>query len=154
MHHKHADRIKLHHKYRCHAEHNIWTDQVEASAEQQLTALGSCPFVFHQVAAMPAVHDGIGATIGSVFATNDVMLPTAVGMAIDCGMRTQPVNRRAVDLSARFLRDLHEQTNRDIATGLGPPAGPQVGESFKPVRYTDAIAHIVRDSNTIPFCSL
>lgn len=62
----------------------VWTDSLEASAEQQLTALAGCPFVFHHVAAMPDVHYGLGATIGSVFATENVLLPTAVGVDIGC----------------------------------------------------------------------
>ena len=67
-----------------HVPVKIWTDQVEESAEQQLAALAACPFVFHHVAAMPDVHYGLGATIGSVFATRDVLLPTAVGVDIGC----------------------------------------------------------------------
>src|SRR5947209_18605562 len=87
-----------------HVPVKVWTDQLEESAEQQLTALGSCPFVFHHVAAMPDTHYGIGATIGSVFATRDVLLPTAVGVDIGCGMLAQPFKLRAVDLSQAFLR--------------------------------------------------
>src|SRR5215210_5669483 len=67
-----------------HVPVKIWTDQVEPSAEQQLTALAGCPFIFHHVAAMPDVHFGLGATIGSVFATKDALLPTAVGVDIGC----------------------------------------------------------------------
>lgn len=128
-----------------HVPVKIWTDQLEPSAEQQLTALGSCPFVFHHVAAMPDVHYGIGATIGSVFATQNAILPTAVGVDIGCGVLAQPFSVRAVDLSASFLRDLHEITKRDIPTGFGAHPGPQQWDGFDTGRYTDAVAHIVRD---------
>ncbi len=67
-----------------HVPVKIWTDQIEESAEQQLTALAGSPYVFHHVAAMPDVHYGLGATIGSVFATRDALLPTAVGVDIGC----------------------------------------------------------------------
>ena len=67
-----------------HVPVKIWTDQVEESAERQLTALAGSPYVFHHVAAMPDVHYGLGATIGSVFATRDALLPTAVGVDIGC----------------------------------------------------------------------
>lgn len=67
-----------------HVPVKIWTDQIEESAEQQLKALAGSPYVFHHVAAMPDVHYGLGATIGSVFATHDVLLPTAVGVDIGC----------------------------------------------------------------------
>ncbi len=128
-----------------HVPVKIWTNDIEASAEQQLTALGSCPFVFHHVSAMPDTHYGVGATIGSVFATKDVILPTAVGVDIGCGVLAQPFNVRSVDLSPSFLRDLHEQTKRDIPTGFGQHPGPQRWDGFEAGRYTDEVAHIVRD---------
>ena len=46
----------------------VWTDEFEAKARQQLVNLASLPFIHHHVAAMPDVHTGIGATIGSVIA--------------------------------------------------------------------------------------
>jgi tRNA-splicing ligase RtcB len=128
-----------------HVPVKIWTTDIESSAEQQLTALGSCPFVFHHVAAMPDVHFGIGATIGSVFATKNVILPTAVGVDIGCGMLAQPFSVRAVDLSQSFLRDLHEVTKQEIPTGFGSHPGPQRWEGFEEGRYTDVVAPIVRD---------
>jgi len=128
-----------------HVPVKIWTDQIEASAEQQLTALGSCPFVFHHVAAMPDVHYGIGATIGSVFATKDVLLPTAVGVDIGCGMLAQPFNVRAVDLSSTFLRELHESTKNAIPTGFGAHPKPQEWDGFVEGRYTETVAPIVQD---------
>src|SRR4051812_895074 len=97
----------------------IWTDQIEESAEQQLTTLAGCPFIFHHVAAMPDVHYGLGATIGSVFATENVVLPTAVGVDIGCGLLAQPLGVRAVDLSPSLLRALHKTTKEYIPTGFG-----------------------------------
>jgi tRNA-splicing ligase RtcB len=128
-----------------HVPVKIWTDMIEESAEQQLTALAACPFVFHHVAAMPDVHYGLGATIGSVFATSDVLLPTAVGVDIGCGMLAQPFNIRAVDLSQTFLRELHELTKKNIPTGFGQHSGPQEWTGFEEGRYTDAVAPIVRE---------
>ena len=47
----------------------VWTDSIEPQAIEQLKNTASLPFVFHHVAAMPDVHLGIGATVGSVVAT-------------------------------------------------------------------------------------
>ena len=49
----------------------MWTRgvPVEDAAMRQLRNLASLPFVFKHVAAMPDVHWGMGATVGSVFAT-------------------------------------------------------------------------------------
>ena len=138
-----------------HVPVKIWTDQVEASAEQQLTALAGCPFIFHHVAAMPDVHYGLGATIGSVFATENALLPTAVGVDIGCGMLAPPFNVRAVDLSQSFLRELHELTKKNIPTGFGQHAGPQDWEGFDDeTRYTPAVAQIVREKGPMQLGSL
>jgi len=128
-----------------HVPVKIWTDQIEAQAEQQLAALAGCPFVFHHVAAMPDVHYGLGATIGSVFATEHVLLPTAVGVDIGCGVLAHPFNVRAVDLSQSFLRELHEDTKKAIPTGFGQHQTPRQWDGFEPGRYTDAVAPIVQE---------
>ncbi len=127
-----------------HVPVKIWTDQIEASAEAQLTALAGCPFIFHHVAAMPDVHYGLGATIGSVFASTNALLPTAVGVDIGCGMLAQPFDVRAVDLPPAFLRNLHEAVKQRIPTGFGEHQFRQEWEGFDDTRYTAPVAAIVR----------
>lgn len=65
-----------------------WTKGVaiEAAAEKQLRNVASMPFVYKWVAAMPDVHWGIGATVGSVIPTKGAIIPAAVGVDIGCGM--------------------------------------------------------------------
>jgi tRNA-splicing ligase RtcB len=58
----------------------------EAGALQQLRNVASLPFVHGHVAGMPDVHWGKGATIGSVIATKQAIVPAAVGVDIGCGM--------------------------------------------------------------------
>src|SRR5579884_1237059 len=66
----------------------IWSDisTVESAALDQLTNTANLPFVFKHVAAMPDVHLGKGATVGSVIATQGAVIPAAVGVDIGCGM--------------------------------------------------------------------
>ena len=64
----------------------IYTDEIEASARRQLENIAQLPCVFHHVAAMPDVHTGIGASVGSVIATHRAIIPAAVGVDIGCGM--------------------------------------------------------------------
>jgi len=52
---------------------------VEPAAIQQLRNVASLPFIFKWVAAMPDVHFGIGATVGSVIPTRGAIMPAAVG---------------------------------------------------------------------------
>jgi len=65
-----------------------WTHgvAVEDAARKQLANVAQLPIVFHHVAVMPDVHFGIGATIGSVVATEHAIIPAAVGVDIGCGM--------------------------------------------------------------------
>ncbi len=65
-----------------------WTRGVpfEPEARKQLQNLGSLPFIHKWVAAMPDVHLGKGATIGSVIPTFGAIIPAAVGVDIGCGM--------------------------------------------------------------------
>src|SRR3981081_2737292 len=65
-----------------------WTKgvQVEDQAKGQLLNVAQLPFVFQGIAAMPDVHWGIGATVGSVIPTRGAIIPAAVGVDIGCGM--------------------------------------------------------------------
>ena len=77
-----------------------WTRgvQVEEAAKQQLLNLAGMPFIHSHVAAMPDVHWGMGATVGSVIATKGAIIPAAVGVDIGCGMMAQRLNLTASDL--------------------------------------------------------
>jgi tRNA-splicing ligase RtcB (3'-phosphate/5'-hydroxy nucleic acid ligase) len=65
-----------------------WTKGVplEDAARQQLLNVVQLPFIYKWVAAMPDVHWGIGATVGSVIPTRGAIIPAAVGVDIGCGM--------------------------------------------------------------------
>ncbi len=76
----------------------IYTDDIESEAEQQLRELSTLPFIHKHVAAMPDVHCGIGATIGSVIPTKGAIIPAAVGVDLGCGMSAVQLSLRASDL--------------------------------------------------------
>lgn len=78
----------------------LWTRgvDVEESALGQLRNLASMPFVHSHVAAMPDVHWGMGATVGSVIATKGAIIPAAVGVDIGCGMMAVETNLSSTDL--------------------------------------------------------
>ena len=86
----------------------LWTqlEGVEATALAQLKNIAALPWVYHHVAAMPDVHYGKGATVGSVIAMKDAVCPAAVGVDIGCGMAAVKTSLRASDLpdSLRLLR--------------------------------------------------
>lgn len=65
---------------------HLWApvQEVESKALDQLKNIAALPWVFKHVAAMPDMHYGIGATVGSVIAMKDAVCPAAVGVDIGC----------------------------------------------------------------------
>ncbi|MEO0986937.1 MAG: RtcB family protein, partial [Cyanobacteria bacterium J06639_14] len=64
-----------------------WAGHALGHQEQQMARnVASLPFMFKHVALMPDVHLGKGALVGSVLATQDAIIPAAVGVDIGCGM--------------------------------------------------------------------
>lgn len=82
----------------------IWTRDVEHDAIQQLLNVASLPIVHGHIAAMPDVHSGIGATVGSVIPTLRAIIPSAVGVDIGCGMNAVRTSLRAADLPDNLRR--------------------------------------------------
>ena len=79
---------------------------VDDKALTQLHNIASLPFIHRWVAAMPDVHLGMGATVGSVIATKGAVIPAAVGVDIGCGMSAARTSLTASDLpdSLRSIR--------------------------------------------------
>jgi tRNA-splicing ligase RtcB len=100
-----------------HVPVKIWTDDVDNGSKQQLVNIASLPFIHHHVAAMADVHLGIGATIGSVIATRQAIVPAAVGVDIGCGMVACQLSIGANQLSERALNRIFEQISRDVPVG-------------------------------------
>ncbi|MDX5400348.1 MAG: RtcB family protein, partial [Actinomycetes bacterium] len=71
---------------------------VEQEAVAQLRNIASLPFVHRWIAAMPDVHLGIGATVGSVIPTEGAIIPAAVGVDIGCGMMAVRTSLRSGQL--------------------------------------------------------
>jgi tRNA-splicing ligase RtcB len=95
----------------------IWIDDVVEKSRQQLANIASLPFIHHHVAAMPDVHLGIGATIGSVIATHKAIIPAAVGVDIGCGMVACRLSITANDIDERSLKKVFDQISRDVPVG-------------------------------------
>src|SRR6266446_7165940 len=76
----------------------VYTGEIEPAARQQLVNISKLPIVHHHVAAMPDVHLGIGATVGSVIPTKRAIIPAAVGVDIGCGMNAVRLTLSAKDL--------------------------------------------------------
>ena len=64
----------------------LWLDDIEATALAQAKNLANLPFAFKHIPLMPDSHPGYGMPIGSILATQGVVVPNAVGVDIGCGM--------------------------------------------------------------------
>ena len=80
-------------------------------AMQQLRNVAMLPIVHGHIAAMPDMHWGIGATVGSVIATKGAIIPAAVGVDIGCGMMAVRTSLTASDLpdDCKAIRSLIER---------------------------------------------
>lgn len=127
-----------------------WTNgvQVEDAAVEQLKRTADMPFIYKHVAAMPDVHLGKGATIGSVIATTDCVMPAAVGVDIGCGMMAARTTLTADDLpndlaglrAAIEAAIPHGRTDNGGADDVGAWAHGSV-----PMHIRDAWEHISPD---------
>lgn len=119
----------------------FWTKgvPVEDAALQQIKNTSSLPILAGPVAVMPDVHFGIGATVGTVIATNAAVIPAAVGVDIGCGMAAVRTNLTASDLP-ESLTELRHSIERSIPVGFNEhrdtPAGfdPSIGQRFEALR--------------------
>ncbi len=82
----------------------VWTADIEHEAIEQLINVSKLPIVHGHVAAMPDVHAGIGATVGSVIPTKDAIIPAAVGVDIGRGMNAVRLSLSAKDLPDTLAR--------------------------------------------------
>ena len=99
----------------------MWTRgvPVEDEARRQLISAARLPIVFRHIAAMPDVHYGIGATVGSVIPTLKAIIPAAVGVDIGCGMMATKTTLRAEDLPDN-LGPLRSAIERAVPHGRAP----------------------------------
>ncbi len=91
---------------------------MEAGTIEQARKTARLPFVRSHLALMPDAHVGIGATIGSVIATDGAIVPAAVGVDIGCGMIAAPTELSSRDLPDD-LRALHSAIAEVIPAGVG-----------------------------------
>lgn len=110
----------------------IWADptEVEGAALRQLQNTAALPWVFKQVCAMPDVHFGIGATVGSVIAMKEAIAPAAVGVDIGCGMAAVKTNLKAADLPDS-LKELRSEIERAIPVGFNMHRDPAIDRALE-----------------------
>ena len=94
----------------------LWLDDIEDGAMGQARNLANLPFVYKHVAVMPDAHFGYGMPIGGVIATEDVIIPNAVGVDIGCGMCA--LKTSLTDISTNKLKIIVSGIRKYIPLGF------------------------------------
>jgi tRNA-splicing ligase RtcB len=107
-----------------------WTKgvPVEDAARRQLLNLSELPFIYKHVAAMPDVHWGMGATVGSVIATDGAIIPAAVGVDIGCGMMAVRLDGARAGHLPENLTQIRSEIEHTVPTGFDKHAPAQQNE--------------------------
>jgi len=95
----------------------IFTNDIDHLAMQQLINISQLPIIHQHVAAMPDVHVGKGATVGSVIPTYKAIIPAAVGVDIGCGMNAVRLSIKAHELPDN-LRKIRLEIEKAIPVGF------------------------------------
>ena len=103
---------------------------LEDQAREQLLNISKLPFVEGWVAAMPDVHWGMGATVGSVIPLNKAIIPAAVGVDIGCGMMAVRTSLNAKDLPDN-LSGVRKAIERTVPHGRTDNGGKNDRGAFK-----------------------
>ncbi|HAW45130.1 MAG TPA: RNA-splicing ligase RtcB [Sutterella sp.] len=126
---------------------DIWTDDVDEKSIVQLTNIAKLPFTFDHVAAMPDVHVGIGATVGSVIATVGAVIPAAVGVDIGCGMLAVKTNIDMPEDDPERLKALMASILRRVPVGLKQRNDKNIRRDLVE-RFTPGLETILADDPT------
>lgn len=101
---------------------HLWADDADEETIAQLRRVARLPFVVAPVCAMADAHVSEGVAVGTVFATEDVVVPGAIGGDIGCGVS-------AIEMEDVVLGDL-ETRLADLARAI--PAGTRVHREGAP----------------------
>ena len=99
----------------------VWLPEqsdLEEKCREQAYHLAQLPFLHKWVNLMPDTHAGMGMPIGGVIATENVIIPNAVGVDIGCGMAYTETNIRVDQI-------------RDIITGNGTLIEAMIGDIMR-----------------------
>ncbi len=94
-----------------------WSSALADDTARQLAHLASQPFVVDHVAAMADAHVSDGVSVGTVFATEHEVVPSALGGDLGCGVRAVHLPLAAASLDRRTLERALVAMSRRIPVG-------------------------------------
>jgi tRNA-splicing ligase RtcB len=94
----------------------LWLKDIEDDALEQAKNLAKLPFAYKWVAIMPDSHQGYGMPIGGVLATQQVIVPNAVGVDIGCGMSASKTSLTDIDTST--IKEIMGEIRKAVPVGF------------------------------------
>ncbi len=121
-----------------------WATDLDEKTMAQAHRTANLSFVHKPLALMPDAHLGMGATVGSVVATEGSIIPAAVGVDIGCGMVAQKTvfTRDEVD---EYLSDIHDRITKVVPSGQ-PKRGDRNAGSRRRAANSKVLDRLVRDA--------
>jgi tRNA-splicing ligase RtcB len=129
----------------------LWIEptSLESACHNQLKNLMALPFAVFHIAVMPDAHSGYGMPIGCILATDNVVIPNAVGVDIGCGMlAAKLVGLPNVDKVRGMLKNLRALIKQAVPVGRNwhkdawsetfmpdLPKGPVVMDQYERARH-------------------
>jgi Uncharacterized conserved protein len=106
-------------------------EDLEPGCERQAINLANLPFAAGHIVLMPDTHAGYGMPIGGVLATEEVIVPNAVGVDIGCGMGFIHTNipveilRKAGTPGGKLVQHIIGAVMREVPVGFAHHKRPQ-----------------------------
>lgn len=117
-----------------------WCENPEQGAIDQAMNLAKLPFAFKQICLMPDTHQGYGMPIGGVMATENVIVPNAVGVDIGCGMMAIKTLLNGIDVDV--IKKIMGEIRKVIPVGFNH-RNEMCNLSLMPKRVPGSIIPIV-----------
>jgi len=95
----------------------IWARSIDDDALRQLQRLADRPWVDEAVCAMPDVHLAHGVSVGTVFATHEVVVPGALGGDLGCGIAAGVVPGAADEVDRALVATVLDRIAERVPVG-------------------------------------
>lgn len=116
---------------RSHVPIRVWARSLDEATIRQLREIASQPYVVLHVAAMADAHVAEGVAVGTVFATQNTVVPGALGSDLGCGMSAVRLGVSADTMDRRTLEVMLASLSKAIPTGDAVHRGRGVAVSDK-----------------------
>ncbi len=104
----------------------LWLDNIDHDTLEQAKNLANLPFLHQHVAIMPDAHVGYGMPIGGVAATENVIIPNAVGVDIGCGICAVQTSLHHIEQAQ--LKKILQSVRQTVPLGFKHHKKPQPAE--------------------------